>query len=106
MKKTRKLLALVLAMMMAFSCMAMPAMAAGDEGEGIMPRKPVYTCAECGGYAEMRTSERTADLPVEGCNLKPNTHHYHDAIIVTKTITCVNGHSSSNETVYLGACRG
>ena len=51
MKKTRKLLALVLALMMAFSCMAMPAMAHGDEDEGIMPLKPWAQCFYCGvGY--------------------------------------------------------
>lgn len=46
MKKTRKLLALVLAMLMAFSCMAMPAMA-HENDEGIMQRGPVYKCTQC-----------------------------------------------------------
>lgn len=46
MKKAKKIAALVLAMVMAFSLMAMPAMAAGDDG--IMPRKPAYTCSLCG----------------------------------------------------------
>lgn len=105
MKQMKKLAALVLAMVMAFSCMVVPAMAAGDEGEGIMPRKPVYTCAECGGYAEMSTSERTGSMQVESCS-DVHKKHYHDAIIVTKTITCEKGHTSSSETVYLGACQG
>lgn len=63
MKKTKKLAALVLAMVMAFSLMAVTA-AAYDaeahthdcavccEGEGIMPLKPVYMCPWCGGIAE------------------------------------------------------
>ena len=37
MKRTKKLLALVLAMMMAFSIMAVTAAAHGDEDEGVMP---------------------------------------------------------------------
>ena len=37
MKRTKRLLALVLAMMMAFSMLAIPAAAHGDEDEGIMP---------------------------------------------------------------------
>lgn len=47
MKRTKKLLALALALMMAFSCMAMPAMAHGDEDEGIMPLYEVHVCPKC-----------------------------------------------------------
>ena len=51
MKLTKKLLALVLALMMAFSTLVMPAMAA--ENDGIMPRMPVTRCPHCGGGAEI-----------------------------------------------------
>lgn len=55
MKRTKKLLALVLAMVMAFSLMAVTAAAAGTEehehvcsAETIQPRKPWATCSYCG----------------------------------------------------------
>lgn len=47
MKRTKKLLAMALALMMAFSCMAMPAMAAGED-EGIMPLGEHMQCLLCG----------------------------------------------------------
>lgn len=63
MKKLQKLAALFLAMVMAFSLMAVTAAAYGVEehdhdcavcceDEGIMPLKPVYKCPKCGGAAE------------------------------------------------------
>ena len=57
MKNTKKLLALVLALMMAFSLMAVTAAAAGTEEhehthacstETIQPRTPAMQCPECG----------------------------------------------------------
>lgn len=59
MKKMKKLLALVLAMMMAFSCMAMPTMAHGHDDEGIMPLVERTVCPRCGGAAEYHVNERT-----------------------------------------------
>lgn len=56
MKKTKRLLALVLAMMMAFSLLAMPAMAAGDD-EGIMPLHPMIRCENCGEWTDAYQSE-------------------------------------------------
>ncbi len=63
MKRTKKLLALVLALMMAFSCMAMPAMAHGDGDEGIMPLAAVRPCTEpnCSGTVTFRTVTRYLD---------------------------------------------
>lgn len=78
MKKTKRLLALVLAMMMAFSLLAMPAMAAGDD-EGIMPLGIQAFCARC---SEMRgvvyrdsVYVRTKVNVVCGKN---SHHHTHD----------------------------
>ncbi len=48
MKRTKRLLALVLAMMMAFAMLAMPAAAHGDEDEGIMPLGITRRCTEPG----------------------------------------------------------
>lgn len=47
MKTTKRLASLFLALLMALSCMAMPAMAAGDE----VMRKPGMRCPQCGGFA-------------------------------------------------------
>lgn len=52
MKKTKKLAALVLALAMAFSLMAVTAAAYGHEDEGIMPMYEVVRCPRCGGAAE------------------------------------------------------
>lgn len=54
MKRTKKLLAMALAVMMAFSCMAMPAMAHGDEDEGIMPLRPMAVCPYCNRSCEVQ----------------------------------------------------
>ena len=63
MKQTKKLLALVLALVMTFSLMAVTAAAAGTEEhehvcstETIQPRIPAVTCSYCGqGMAVLRT---------------------------------------------------
>ncbi len=52
MKKTKKLAALVLAMVMAFSCMTVPAMAHGHEDAGIVPMIQRIPCPKCKGDAE------------------------------------------------------
>ena len=68
MKKTKKLLALVLALVMAFSLMAVTAAAYGAEEhdhdgacsvETIQPRKPGYYCPKCMGPANCRNTGRT-----------------------------------------------
>ena len=47
MKRTKKLLALVLAMMMAFTALVLPAAAHGDEDNGVMPLHEVISCPIC-----------------------------------------------------------
>lgn len=74
MKTTKKLASLFLALLMALSCMAMPAMAAGDEhhdhecavcSEGtIMPRKPAFRCYACD--QEMTEIARGTDINGNG----------------------------------------
>lgn len=67
MKRTKKLLALVMAMVMAFSLMAVTAAAADAEehehecaacceDDGIMPAGVVTICPWCGGMAEASTT--------------------------------------------------
>ena len=48
MKKSNRLASLFLAMLMALSCMAVPAMAAGDE---VPARIPGGRCPKCGDFA-------------------------------------------------------
>ncbi len=48
MKKSNRLASLFLAMLMALSCMAVPAMAAGDE---MSARIPGGRCPKCGDFA-------------------------------------------------------
>ena len=105
MKKTKKLLVLFLALMMALSCMAVPAMAHGDEG--IMPRVRVTICS-CGASASLYTSEEPgAKMKVLGCSDIPSRSHYHEKIIVTKTIICEKGHiCSSDSATQLTFCLG
>ena len=74
MKKTKKLLALVLALVMAFSLMAVTAAAYGAEEhnhdgacsvETIQPRKPGGFCPNCLGPASYYVSGRTeGDRPI------------------------------------------
>ena len=65
MKRSKKLLALVLALVMSFSLMAVTAAAAGTEEhehvcstETVQPRGPVYICPVCGGEATWGVIER------------------------------------------------
>lgn len=78
MKKTKRLLALVLAMMMAFSLLAMPAMAAGDD-EGIMPLAMEGMCIKCNAIRGIvyRKAEYVRTKVNVVCSKNPH-HHTHD----------------------------
>lgn len=94
MKRTKKLLALALALMMALSCMAMPAMAAGDDG--IMPLKPVYRCEACyrsATYAGTEHKERADESHRVGPGECPkisveHTHRPYDIMEVYRCGDC------------------
>jgi hypothetical protein len=76
MKRTKRLLALVLAMMMAFAMLAMPAAAHGDEDEGIMPLGQTRTCLQCkvGAVSSYFATEIEEVYPTCGnCNY-PHLH--------------------------------
>ncbi len=64
MKKTNRLASLFLALLLAFSCMAVPAMAAGDEG--IMPQQLMGTCPSChrGSYIYERGSGSNREMKI------------------------------------------
>ena len=83
MKNTKKLLALVLALVMAFSLMAVTAAAAGTEEhehvcstETIQPRIPAMQCPECGGKMDAtvhyKGKKRYVDFkcPEDGTTIK------------------------------------
>lgn len=84
MKRTKKLLALALAMMMALSCMAMPAMAHGDEDEGIMPLYEESTCPKHGVMERVTSRESTRLVPA---NHGIGAHDHYQRII-TYTYEC------------------
>ena len=74
MKKTRnRLLALALALMLSLSCMAMPAMAHGDEG--IMPLYEVGMCPYCGVSGRV-TRESYTHTYKTGCDEYPFSHKH------------------------------
>lgn len=88
MKKTKRLLALVLAMMMAFSLLAMPAMAAGDD-EGIMPLYEESTCPKHGVMerVSITTSKKTDEVMHNG------TLHNHTTTTTKYTYACGYTHT-------------
>lgn len=77
MKRTKKLLALALALMLSLSCMAMPAMAHGDEG--IMPLYEATHCPECGKEARVtrRHTGPRDDVMQFDCDNVPFGHFHH-----------------------------
>lgn len=95
MKKTRELLALALAMMMALSCMVMPAMAAGDEDEGIMPLYEVGRCPYCGVSGRI-TRESYTHTTKKSCEKSSNAHKHTERYIFIDYTEC--GHTGG--TIY------
>ena len=87
MKRTKRLLALVLAMMMAFSMMAIPAAA---HGEAVSPAGVVTRCPECGAntYEEIDELDGAPKI-VFGCIYKEGRHEH------PSTITYVRAKCSS-----------
>ena len=79
MKRTKRMLALVLAMMMAFSMLAIPAAAHGDEDEGIMPLYDIIPCPSpnCNGY-RTKTQEHGTLYRGETCSNIPDEKHFHE----------------------------
>ena len=83
--KTKRLVALVLALTMVFCFMAMSASAATTE---IQPRA---TCANCGGWDTVTGSKCTAveSTFVSGCSEYPNLGHDHVTFLIG-IFTCVD----------------
>ena len=88
MKRIKRLLALALAMMMAFAMMAIPAAAHGEEDEGIVPLYVVGKCT-CGGTIT-RTSAQIGlyNGKVAGCSTHPATDHTHHYIVMHNHSAC------------------
>ncbi len=87
MKRTKRLLALVLAMMMAFAMLAMPAAAHGDEDEGIMPLGLEIPCPK----------------PDCGQSLIQETIRLPGAIVKFTCPTCRYNHETPSVNVYTRA---
>lgn len=89
MKKSNRLASLFLAMLMALSCMAVPAMAAGNDG--IMPHGPLMHCGGCGQWIELRLRDRS---PVT-CYCNSATSKPHNKIVTDASYSCSCGHSDN-----------
>ena len=110
MKKARKLAALVLALMVAFSCMSMPAMAHEDEDDGIMPLYEAVLCPKCRGEAHVRRWYEDGEIywPPANCSKSILAHlHLYDHAYVVRTF-CMD--CDYDVTVYMptgdGICLG
>ena len=109
MKRTKNLLALALALMMVLSCMAMPAMAHGDEDEGIMPLYEVVHCPDCGENARVTRSYIHDEYwPATNCPNSVFAHlHFYDTIYTVRT-ACM--YCDYDTTTYIpigdGTCLG
>lgn len=82
MKRTKKLLAMALAVMMAFSCLAMPAMAANAESRAT-------TCSTCGGALRTWVEENSIQHRVGGCAVS-NMSHTHVTDQLYHCTECTN----------------
>lgn len=83
MKRTKRMLALVLAMMMAFAMLAIPAAAHGDEDEGIMPLYEVGICPYCNESKTVVNRDHYTHTYATTCKNSGTTHKhttYHNYI--------------------------
>lgn len=94
MKRTKKMLALVLALMMAFTCLAMPAMAAAED-EGIMPLGLQGLCPIHGEYEQVRTYSRD-DYITTTCSAHLHTEHTHHIVGTEYRYACGFVHHASD----------
>lgn len=86
MKTMKRIVTLALALMMAFSTLVMPAMAA-NEDEGIMPHVGGHDCPNCApGYVTTRTKTVTRDAYVF-CSACDSVHRHIRTYLVTYS-TC------------------
>lgn len=91
---------MVLALMMALSCMAMPAMAAEDEE--IMPLKPSGYCSKCGEFGSYHESNNTLrEVSIFTCDNKIIPHKHLMGTVTYKFDDC--GHT---EFVEYDICKG
>lgn len=80
MKRTKKLLALVLALAMAFTTLVIPAAAHGDEDEGIMPLYEVGRCPKCGQYGQVVRESYSHTYQVSSCRDRAGTHNHTETV--------------------------
>lgn len=102
MKKTNRLASLFLALLLAFSYMAVPAMAEGEDG--IMPLKPVMRCPNCSGVAEVFTDTYETYFSTY-CN-EVSVSHRHAYIYTTTSYICTECGDSDSGTVRDEMCLG
>ena len=104
MKKTKKLFALALALMVAFSTLVMPAMAA-DEDYGIMPLRPVIQCEVCyGSSPRISLTEEKSPSDAYRVNSCPslNEAHTHVPYRTVEVYQCERcGHKQTYRSGYI-----
>lgn len=106
MKKTKKLAALFLALMMALSCMAMPAMAAGED-DGIMPLGAVKPCQNCGEMVEIIIQEIGPSIVDAAPHGNVEIWHKHEILARYESYHCFAcGDEMHHSRTILIACGG
>ena len=104
MKRTKKLLALVLAMVMAFTTLVLPAAAHGDEG--VMPLYVVRECPNCRGTVrEGATVITPSQMVVTDCDLKPYPHTHYVYLEETPYYCTSCPYSGTYSMTYMGPCK-
>lgn len=102
MKKMNRLASLLLALLMAFSCTVVPAMAA--EEDEIMPLKPYMRCPNCAGAAETFTD--TYETYFSAYCDKVVGSHRHAYIYTTRSYSCIDCGDSGSSTTRDEMCLG
>lgn len=109
MKKTKKLAALFLALMMALSCMVMPAMAAGEDedDEGIMLLGAVKPCQNCGEMVEIIIQEIGPSIVDAAPHGNVEIWHKHEILARYESYHCFAcEHEMHHSRTILIACGG
>ena len=105
MKRTKKLLALLLALAMAFTTLVMPALAV-DEDEGIMPLGGSGYCSDCGAEVELHVSTRGPTA----INASPHDNvairHIHEVTVWVEHYHCTACGYDGRRSWQTELCRG
>ena len=109
-EKNEKLAALCLAMLMAFSIMAVTASAYDAANDGIMPRYEIVACPKCGRDARVtKTYVHDEYYPASNCNNSGGFAHLHfyKTLLEVRTVCMYNDYDEvENIPIGNGTCLG